>query len=62
MQMSDTSSLRQAWEKKGDPPCKHPSTDAEYYLGAQTGDTICTICGRIVNEPQPKKLQKRKKK
>ena len=61
MEMYDAGFLRQAWIKKGDPPCKHPTTEREYQLGSQTGDTVCTICGRIVDEPQPKKSTKKNK-
>jgi hypothetical protein len=50
MQMNDAGFLRQSWKKKGDPPCDHPSTEREYHLGAHTGDTVCTVCGRIVDE------------
>jgi len=48
MQMSDASELREAWKQKGNPPCEHPQTDREYYLGSYTGDNRCTTCGRIV--------------
>ena len=48
MQMSDASELRAAWRQKGDPPCEHPETDREYYLGSYTGDNRCTTCGSIV--------------
>jgi len=50
MEMYDAGFLRQAWIKKGDPPCKHPTTERQYHLGSQTGDTVCTVCGRIVDE------------
>lgn len=61
MQMNDVHSLRQAWKKKGDLPCNHPSTDKEYDLGADTGDTVCTVCGRYAREPSVGKPKKKKK-
>jgi len=47
MQHSKAQSLRMAW---GDKPCNHPETDKEYYLGSDTGDKICTTCGRVVDD------------
>ena len=55
MQMSDATALREAWKKKGDPPCDHPGTDREYYLASHTGDDICTTCGRVVDKKEPAK-------
>lgn len=46
VQMEKVAQLRKAWIAKGDPPCDHPKTDTEYYLGTQTGDTACLVCGR----------------
>jgi len=37
--------LRRAWAAKGNPPCDHPIVDREYYLGGDTGDYACTVCG-----------------
>lgn len=34
-------------EKK---PCDHPKTEKEYYLGSDTGDKVCTTCGRVVGD------------
>lgn len=50
MQMSKRVKLLEAWEKKGDPPCDHPSIDREYTGSSHTGDWVCTICGHIVDE------------
>lgn len=61
MQMDDAGFLRQEWIRKGDPPCKHPSREREYYLGAHTGDTVCTVCGRYIDESQAEIIKKNKK-
>jgi hypothetical protein len=42
MQFDRAQELRKLW---GDKPCNHPEVDKEYYLGAQTGDLVCTQCG-----------------
>jgi hypothetical protein len=42
MQMEKAKRLREQW---GDKPCDNPRFDKEYYLGADTGDKVCTICG-----------------
>ena len=46
MQIWEVAALRRAWERKGNPPCQHPELDREYYLGANTGDYVCTTCGK----------------
>ena len=45
MQIEEAAALRRAWKAKGNPPCEHPEVDREYYLGANTGDHVCTTCG-----------------
>lgn len=45
MQHEEIEQIRRAW---GNKPCDHPSVEKEYYLGADTGDKVCTQCGRIV--------------
>lgn len=42
MQYDEAAQLRKNW---GDKPCSHPTTEKEYYLGASTGDRVCTTCG-----------------
>ena len=44
MQAKKAEELRRLW---GDKPCEHPKLDKEYILGAQTGDFICTTCGKV---------------
>lgn len=46
MQMDKAIELQKAWVDQGDPPCAHPNLDREYYLGAHTGDSVCTTCGK----------------
>lgn len=46
MQNSEANRLQEEWERKGNPPCDHPTIDKEYYLGSATGDYVCTVCGK----------------
>jgi hypothetical protein len=62
MQMSEALKLQKAWGKK---PCDHPHVEKEYALGMDTGDLVCTTCGRAVFDmhgnkiaPEPKKSKK----
>lgn len=55
MQMQKAQGLRDAWARKGNPPCKHPSLDREYHLGADTGDVVCTTCGQTWWSNDPKR-------
>lgn len=61
MQMDKARELRLSWGKKH---CKHPSFVKEYYLGADTGDKVCTQCGETFSPEEYKKLlaDRRKKK
>jgi len=43
MQSEKAAELRRAW---GDKPCDHPDLEKEYSLGADTGDYVCTTCGK----------------
>ncbi len=52
MQMSKAMQLREAWKKKGDPPCDHQIIAREYYLSSHTGDSVCATCGCIVDEAE----------
>ena len=45
MQMDKAVAIRTNWETKGSPPCSHPEVEKERYLGADTGDEVCTKCG-----------------
>lgn len=44
MQADKAEILRKKW---GNKPCNHPDLDKEYILSAQTGDYICTTCGKV---------------
>lgn len=46
MQADQARRLREAWAAQGDPPCSHPKRDKEYDLGGDTGDLVCTRCGK----------------
>lgn len=41
---------RETW---GNKPCKHPTKEAEYFMGKNTGKTICTTCGKVVFSGAP---------
>lgn len=43
MQMDEASERRKEW---GDKPCDHPQVVKEYFLGTNTGDFVCTQCGK----------------
>lgn len=43
MQANEAEELRKEWDEK---PCNHDHVESEYYLGAHTGDYVCTTCGR----------------
>lgn len=38
--------LRQQWFNKGNPTCEHPRIERETYEGTDTGDDVCTSCGK----------------
>ena len=44
MQMYQADEIREAW---GNKPCDHPTLQPEYILGGQTGDYVCTVCGKV---------------
>ena len=50
MQSKKAAQLRKDW---GNQPCDHPNIEKEYYLGAQTGDYVCTSCGETVSGRRP---------
>lgn len=60
MQLREALELRKKW---GDKHCNHPHLEKEYDLGAQTGDWVCTTCGRSGWGPDwPHKLEKQAEK
>lgn len=48
MQMQEAQRLRDEWERKGNPPCNHERVEKEYYLGTDTGDKVCSVCGKTM--------------
>ena len=58
MQMSKSQQLRDEW---GDKPCGHPDFDKEYYLGADTGDKVCTTCGKVLSISEVEEIKNRQK-
>ena len=38
--------LRQRWVERGDPECDHQRIEPETYEGTDTGDDVCTTCGK----------------
>lgn len=46
--------IRAAW---GDNPCEHPQFEKEYFLGSDTGDYICTQCGKVFSRSQKEKIE-----
>jgi len=61
MQMEKAARLRRLWKAKGNPPCTHSHLDKEYYLGADTGDYVCTTCGEAgFGSDWPEKEKKNK--
>lgn len=57
MQSRKADEIRKEW---GDKECDHPEFDKEYYLGAQTGDYICTQCGRGFTEQEVKEIESKR--
>jgi hypothetical protein len=35
---------REAW---GNKLCKHPIIESEYFMGKNSGKTVCTACGKL---------------
>ena len=57
MQMRKVQTLRDEW---GDKPCDHPDYDRENYLGADTGDKVCTQCGRVLIDEEIERIRRKK--
>jgi len=43
MQMLAAARLREVW---GEKPCDHPRIEQEYHFGSNTGEYVCTQCGK----------------
>ena len=59
MQSKRAAELRKEW---GNKKCDHPTFDKEYYLGAQTGDYICTQCGKCLTEREVEEIESKRNK
>jgi len=57
MQAKKAEAIAKAWAGK---PCAHPEFDKEYYLSMQTGDYVCTQCGRTFTPSEYETLSQRK--
>jgi transposase-like protein len=55
--MSEAVQIQQQWEAKGSPPCDHPTVRREYYLGAATGDYICSTCGESFSRQEWREMR-----
>ena len=58
MQMYQADEIREAW---GNKPCDHPTLQPEYILGGQTGDYVCTVCGKVGPGPDWNKKSQQQK-
>jgi hypothetical protein len=59
MQAKQAQILRDEW---GDKPCNHPNYEKEYYLGANTGDKVCTQCGQVLSKDEIENIHRKQKK
>jgi len=59
MQSKSAAEIRKKW---GNKKCDHPEFDKEYYLGAQTGDYICTQCGKCFTGREVKEIESKRNK
>jgi len=50
MQVSEGQDRRDAWGKKGSPPCLHPIYDRERIGSIDSGRFLCIVCGEYVTE------------
>ena len=57
MQYEKAMKLEETW---GNKPCSHPSFQKEYYLSHQTGDYICTQCGKTFTPQEKADVEKRR--
>ena len=59
MQMSKALQLRREY---GNNPCSHPGFDREFCFGADTGDKVCTTCGRVLSSEEVEEIKRRQEK
>jgi uncharacterized Zn finger protein (UPF0148 family) len=58
MQTEKAESLRKMWENKY---CEHPSFEKEYYLSSDTGDIVCSQCGKEFTREQISEIEEKRK-
>jgi hypothetical protein len=58
MKHSEAKKLRDAW---GEKPCDHKQIDKEYYLGADTMDFVCIICGQEFTLKEKQEIEEKRK-
>lgn len=58
MQYEKAMRLQEDW---GNKYCPHPSFQKEYYLSSQTGDHICTQCGKIFTSQEKDEIESHRK-
>lgn len=56
MQMTDAMVLKKSG---GDKPCDHPELEKEYYLGANTGDFVCSQCGQSFTKEEKVRIDEK---
>lgn len=54
MQHTKAKQLREIWGSK---PCDHPDFEKEYYLSSDTGDFICTKCGKEFTKDKKEEIE-----
>ncbi|OHB62729.1 MAG: hypothetical protein A2Y76_10245 [Planctomycetes bacterium RBG_13_60_9] len=57
MQTHEAAKRREEW---GEKPCSHDHIEKEYYLGAHTGDYVCTTCGQDFSSTEKARLDQEK--
>jgi len=57
MQTHEATKRREEW---GEEPCSHDHIEKEYYLGAHTGDYVCTTCGQNFTSVEKAEHDRRK--
>jgi transposase-like protein len=54
MQLQEAKKLRDQWR---DAPCNHPHFAKEYDGSSNTGDYVCTQCGKTFTEKQKENFE-----
>jgi hypothetical protein len=54
MQLEEAQRLQREWKGRH---CDHPSTEKEYFNGSDTGDHVCSICGKAIYDANGKIIE-----